>query len=126
MLPCVRLNGTSDIPWHNFDIMQSFPDVPFYDYTPNKARMIDYLDGKLPANYSLTFSRKEDNETACDEIIAKGGNIAAVFKDMPESWKGKQCFNGDDSDLRFLDPQGVIVALKAKGKAKKDTSGFVI
>jgi hypothetical protein len=28
--------------------------------------------------------------------------------------------------LRFLDPRGVVVALKAKGKAKKDTSGFVI
>jgi hypothetical protein len=34
-------------------------------------------------------------------------------------------FNGDESDLRFLDPKGVIVGLYAKGKAKKDTSGFV-
>ena len=126
MLPCVRLNGTSDIPWHNMDIMQAFPEVPFYDYTPNKQRMLDYLDGKLPKNYSLTFSRKEDNESACDEILARGGNVAAVFKSMPESWKGKACFDGDQSDLRFLDPKGVIVALKAKGKAKKDTSGFVI
>lgn len=126
MLPCVRLNGTSDIPWHNMGIMEEFPSVPFYDYTPNKSRMMDYLNGKLPANYSLTFSRKEDNESACDEIMAKGGNIAAVFKNTPESWKGKPCFNGDESDLRFLDPRGVIVALKAKGKAKKDTSGFVI
>lgn len=126
MLPCVRLNGTSDIPWHNMDIMQEFPDVPFYDYTPNKSRMLDYLDGKLPANYSLTFSRKEDNETACEEILARGGNIAAVFKEAPTIWKGIPCFDGDQSDLRFLDPKGVIVALKAKGKAKKDTSGFVI
>ena len=126
MSPCVRLNGTSDIPWHNMGIMESFPDVPFYDYTPNKQRMLDFLDGKLPANYSLTFSRKEDNESACDEIMAKGGNVAAVFSNTPETWKGKACFNGDDSDLRFLDPRGVVVALKAKGKAKKDTSGFVI
>jgi hypothetical protein len=126
MMPCVRLNGTSDIPWHNMGIMQAFPDVPFYDYTPNKSRMLDYLDGKLPANYSLTFSRKEDNEAACDKIMERGGNIAAVFSNIPETWKGKECFDGDQSDLRFLDPKGVIVALKAKGKAKKDTSGFVI
>jgi hypothetical protein len=126
MLPCVRLNGTSDIPWHNMDIMQAFPNVPFYDYTPNKKRMLDFLDGKLPKNYSLTFSRKEDNESACEEVMAKGGNVAAVFKDAPESWKGTPCFDGDQSDLRFLDPKGVVVALKAKGKAKKDTSGFVI
>jgi hypothetical protein len=28
--------------------------------------------------------------------------------------------------LRFLDPKGVVVGLKAKGKAKKDTTGFVV
>jgi hypothetical protein len=126
MLPCVRLNGTSDIPWHNMDIMQKFPEVPFYDYTPNRARMLDYLDGKLPSNYSLTFSRKEDNEGACEEIMERGGNVAAVFKTMPKTWKGAPCFDGDQSDLRFLDPKGSVIALKAKGKAKKDTSGFVI
>lgn len=126
MTPCVRLNGTSDLPFHNMGIMQEFPDVQFYDYTPSKDRMMDYLEGKLPANYSLTFSRKEDNEDSCDEVIAKGGNIAAVFKEIPKKWKGIPCYNGDDSDLRFLDPKNVIVALKAKGKAKKDISGFVI
>ena len=88
--------------------------------------MIDYLEGKLPKNYSLTFSRKEDNQGACDEIMARGGNVAVVFRDTPTAWKGKETFNGDDSDLRFLDPRGVIVALKAKGKAKKDATGFVI
>ena len=31
----------------------------------------------------------------------------------------------DESDLRFLDPKGVIVGLYAKGRAKKDESGFV-
>jgi len=34
--------------------------------------------------------------------------------------------DGDDSDIRHIDPQGVVVALYAKGKAKKDTSGFVV
>jgi hypothetical protein len=35
--------------------------------------------------------------------------------------------NGDLHDLRFLDPKGGnIVVLKAKGKARKDLSGFVI
>jgi hypothetical protein len=126
MSPCVRLNGTSDLPWHNMGIMEDFQEIPFYDYTPNKQRMLDFLDGKLPSNYSLTFSRKEDNEAACLEIMEKGGNVAAVFKEIPKTWKGKPCFNGDDSDLRFLDPKNVIVALKSKGKAKKDTSGFVI
>jgi hypothetical protein len=34
--------------------------------------------------------------------------------------------DGDDSDIRHLDPMGAAVALYAKGKAKKDTSGFVV
>lgn len=126
MLPCVRLNGTSDVPWHKMGIMEDFKEIPFYDYTPNKERMLEYLDGKLPKNYNLTFSRKENNQDACQEIIAKGGNVAAVFRDVPEKWNGKTCFDGDQNDLRFLDPKGVVVALKAKGKAKQDTSGFVV
>jgi len=127
MLPCVRLNGTSDIPWHKFGIMNEFSDVPFYDYTPNEGRMMEYLEGKLPQNYSLTFSRKENNNDACLRVLSKGGNVAAVFSgDVPETWEGYATTDGDKNDLRFLDAQNVIVALKAKGKAKQDTSGFVI
>jgi hypothetical protein len=44
---------------------------------------------------------------------------------MPETYNGLPVYNGDESDLRFLDPKGVIVGLYAKGKAKKDTTGFV-
>jgi hypothetical protein len=45
---------------------------------------------------------------------------------LPETYFGKIVVNGDETDLRFLDPKGVIVGLKAKGKAKKDTTGFVV
>jgi len=34
--------------------------------------------------------------------------------------------DGDISDLRFKDRKGVIVGLLAKGKAKKDPSGFTV
>ena len=33
--------------------------------------------------------------------------------------------DGDESDLRFLDKQGVVVGLIEKGLAKKDSTGFV-
>jgi hypothetical protein len=127
MLPCVRLNGTSDIPWHNMGIMESFSDVPFYDYTPNENRMGEYLDGKLPPNYHLTFSRKEDNQDACLRVLSKGGDVAVVFGgNVPESWEGFPTVDGDKNDLRFLDQKNSVIALKAKGKAKKDASGFVV
>jgi hypothetical protein len=136
LIPCVRLNGTSDIAWEDEKIagqnlMDLFPDISFYDYTKNRKRMRVYLDGDLPRNYSLTFSRSESNGHDVFYILRRGGNVAAVFKDVPALyWNGTRphtVVNGDDSDLRFLDPRtGVVVGLKAKGKAMKDVSGFVL
>lgn len=130
LIPCVRLNGTSDLPFENFGIMAEFPDIAFYDYTKNAKRMKRYLAGDMPANYSLTFSRSETkrNHRQCEEIANLGGNVAAVFagKTLPKTYQGKRVFNGDESDLRFLDPTGVIVGLNAKGMARKDNSGFTI
>ena len=122
----VRLNVLSDLPWHNMIDMKSFENLFFYDYTPNMARMIQFLNGELPANYHLTFSRKENNQAKVELVAAMGGNVAVVFDKLPETYLGKQVIDGDATDLRFLDAKGVIVGLKAKGKGKKDTSGFVV
>ena len=89
--------------------------------------MTAFLTGEFPSNYQLTFSRSESNEKLVDAILASGGNVAVVFRgSLPENWKGYRVVSGDESDLRFLDPQNVIVGLVEKGKAKKDSSGFVI
>lgn len=138
-IPAVRLNGTSDIKWETikFDftfahgkqrkitIMELFPEIQFYDYTkmPNRKN--------LPANYDETFSYSgaEGFEKYNKQALDNGKRVAVVFRnkaDIPTSFAGLDCLDGDDSDLRFLEPQGKIVALYAKGKAKKDTSGFVI
>ncbi|KKL06159.1 hypothetical protein LCGC14_2598820 [marine sediment metagenome] len=45
---------------------------------------------------------------------------------VPENYAGFPTHHGDNSDLRFMDPKGVVVALVAKGAAKYDTSGFVV
>ena len=122
----VRLNVLSDLPWHNLIEMGEFSSVQFYDYTPNPRRMLQWAKGELPSNYYLTFSRKEDNGDAVDLALSHGVNVAAVFDKLPDEYAGKQVIDGDLSDLRFLDPRGVIVGLKAKGDGKKDSSGFVI
>jgi len=130
LTPCVRLNGTSDLPFFNWGIMEAFPKVKFYDYTKSTHHMAMFLDGALPKNYSLTFSRSESarNHKVCGEVLDRGGNVAMVFagKTLPKTYKGKRVVNGDETDLRFLDPRNVIVGLTAKGKARKDDSGFVI
>jgi hypothetical protein len=134
LIPAVRLNGTSDIDWENIpvkgfeNIFAVFPHVQFYDYTARPQRAIDYAMGKMPANYQLTFSKKENNDTAVSNVVSAGGNVAVVFstENFPETYLGRMVINGDESDLRFNDDKGIIVGLKAKGKAKQDDSGFVV
>jgi hypothetical protein len=132
MIPCFRFNLTSDLPWEKIkiegkSIMEHFPTCQFYDYTKGVDRMSAFLAGEFPPNYHLTFSRSEDNEALVDAVLASGGNVAAVFRgSLPTTWKGKPVVSGDESDLRFLDPKGVIVGLVEKGMAKKDETGFVI
>ena len=125
LIPVFRLNGTSDIAWEKYGIIQKFPDVQFYDYTKILGRKVNGL-----ANYHLTFSDADGNDDDVLKAFEQGYNVATVFgikksQPMPETYNGVPVFNGDESDLRFLDPKGVVVGLYAKGKAKKDTSGFV-
>jgi hypothetical protein len=128
LIPAVRLNGTSDISFVSMGIVAEFPAIQFYDYTKDKARFQRYLSGELPANYHLTFSRSEENGEVAKHFATIGGNVAVVFagKTLPESYLGRRVINGDESDLRFLDGEGVIVGLTAKGKARKENSGFVV
>ena len=131
LIPVFRLNGTSDLAWEKYEvqdgknIFQMFPDVQFYDYTKILGRKVKNIP-----NYHLTFSAADGNDADVYRAIAEGLNVATVFgikktEPMPETYNGRPVFNGDDSDLRFLDPRGVIVCLYSKGQAKKDTSGFV-
>jgi len=126
----VRLNGTSDIVWEKeylyknskITIFDLFPMVQFYDY----SKRLDRIKNKIPSNYHLTFSASEINEKACKQVLKLGYNVATVFKQLPDTFWGHKVINGDDTDLRFLEGyNGYIVGLTAKGKAKKDTSGFV-
>lgn len=130
--PCFRLNLTSDLAWESqkfngVKLMEIFPNVQFYDYTKSVKRMEKYLAGKLPSNYHLTFSRSESNAEETKKVLSLGGNVAAVFRNsLPKTWNGYEVINGDETDLRFLDKQNIIVGLVEKGLAKKDSTGFVI
>jgi len=125
-IPVVRLNGTSDLTIETYGVIETFPEIQFYDYTKNYQRMVKFLDGGLPENYHLTFSRSETNEIQSLDILKRHGNVAVLFESMPNEWHGYDVVSGDDSDLRFLDKAGTIIGLKPKGKARKDISGFVV
>lgn len=123
--PAIRLNGTSDYPVHTWGLMERFPDVQFYDYTKDAARMSDYLNGALPKNYHLTFSRSEDNDLDARIFLDAGALVAFVFDTVPKTYLGRRVKNGDESDLTFTRGAGIL-GLKAKGKARKAAPGFVI
>ena len=116
----VRLNVFSDIPWERFLDLDRFPGIQFYDYSKVYRRL-----GRTPANYDLTFSRSENNEPAALQALARGFNVAVPFRDPPARFLGHPVIDGDTHDYRFLDPHPVIVALKPKGLARDDTTGFV-
>lgn len=118
----IRLNGTSDIMWERMGIIQQFPDVQFYDYTKIPSRLL----GQLPPNYHLTFSRSESNGEQAKLLSSLGHNVAVVFENVPKTYMGKRVVSGDKTDLRFLDPKGVIIGLTAKGRARNDESGFTV
>lgn len=135
----VRLNGTSDIRFENIKlplinaptIFDLHNDVQFYDYTKLANRK------NVPANYDLTFSYSgvEAYQPFVAKAVANGERIAVVFRDRAivnamlangETFLGLPVVDGDDTDIRHLDPKGAIVALYAKGKARRDQSGFVV
>jgi len=137
LIPVFRLNGTSDLSWEKYpvtkdgvvytNIFSAFDNVQFYDYTKVLGRKVKHI-----SNYHLTFSMADGNYMDCKQAVNEGLNIAVVFgikkgTPMPEKFfnSNMTVFNGDESDLRFLDPKNSIIGLYAKGKAKKDTSGFV-
>lgn len=138
----VRLNATSDIPWEKIpvtvdgrtypNLMAMFPSTTFYDYTKRPNRR------NLPSNYSLTFSLADGNDAQARDALANGMNVAAVFNvirhhPLPDVFPiglgdnviRARVIDGDEHDFRPIDPRGVIVGLRAKGKAIKDKSGFV-
>lgn len=153
MEPGIRLNATSDLPWERRKVeidgesvllMDYFADVQFYDYTKVTKRALAWAAGDMPANYHLTFSKTEDNDAACIDVLEAGGNVAVVctrevYKEavagghLPYPYHTPEVVDGDAHDFRPADGDrrgtvkgGLVIALKAKGDARHDTSGFVV
>lgn len=145
--PAVRLNGTSDIQWEiahygsrgneRGTVFELFPEIQFYDYTKVCKRVYR----TLPSNYALVLSYSAANAAYAEAVMRAaretGANVAVVYRSKairdafvqsnPDYYlSSRPVIDGDETDMRFLDPKGVIVGLYAKGRAKTDTSGFVV
>lgn len=150
LTPVIRLNGTSDILWEKIpmpvsdnkrgihciftNVFAVFPEIQFYDYTKIWKRFYR----EIPGNYHLSLSYSEASKTYADKCWQThretNASLVTVYRDkdaisharMVAEECGKWFVDGDANDLRFLDRAGSLVALKAKGTARKDASGFVI
>lgn len=120
--PVFRLNGTSDLSWEKYEmtegknVFEVFAGIQFYDYTKVLGRKVKHIE-----NYHLTFSKADGNDADVAEALMQGMSVVAVYDKIPAGVP-----SADETDLRFLDPKGTMLGLKAKGRAKKDYSGFVI
>ena len=127
----VRLNQFSDIRWErHFPWMFEHTTVQFYDYTKWPVHM----RANVPDNYHLTFSYSGERPR---RVYLQGTNVAVVFDTkrgdpLPSEWVlptevvPRKVVDGDVDDNRYDDEAGVIVGLRAKGKAQRDTTGFVV
>jgi hypothetical protein len=122
LTPVFRLNGTSDLSWEKYEMTEGknvfdvFAGIQFYDYTKVLGRKVKHIE-----NYHLTFSKADGNDSDVAEALMQGMSVVAVYDKIPAGVP-----SADETDLRFLDPKGIMLGLKAKGRAKKDYSGFVI
>lgn len=144
-VPAVRLNGTTDLPWHRMSVTShagasfaslhtAYPEVRFYEYTKLPLAKQSGRAG-IPANLSLTFSISEraDADAYASEYLQAGYGAAVVLatakhalpSTFPVAGARYPVADGDAHDARFLDPAGSVVGLAAKGRAKRDLSGFV-
>lgn len=118
---CARPNGTSDLPILAEHLTWRFEDVQFYDYTK-----IPHPERRERKNYRLTFSYSGENLVECLRLLSTDVNIAVVFDVkrgdvLPPSFSGRRVVDGDNDDLRFLDPPGVIVGLRTKAPGGNET-----
>jgi hypothetical protein len=126
-----RPNCVSDIRWERVAprMLAALIGAGFvlYDYTAWRPE----LRADRPAGYSLTFSAKESHSVEwVADMVRAGHNVAvpvAVRKGepLPDTWHGLPAIDGDVSDWRPGDPSGVVVLLRAKGRAIDDRSGFI-
>jgi hypothetical protein len=141
LTPTIRLNGTSDIQWERVlledgrTFFEHFPDVQFYDYTKIAKRLYDET---RPENYYLCLSGSAADwryKARCLQAEKDGKSVVWVVRDeaAKQQWLHSSALtglimtvDGDEHDLRFLDPPGARVVLRAKGSAKKETNGFVL
>ena len=120
----IRLNVFSDIKWEDIivqdhrNLFSLFPKITYYDYTKIPSRLNLNID-----NYHLVYSGQSNNEHIWKPLLENNKQVALVFKNVPDEYKGYKVVNGDESDnLIQWKNQSVIVGLKYKNQTIKGSN----
>lgn len=137
----IRVNGTSDLPLLADAVERAARErgveARFYDYTKSLRAALAWVKGTSKVH--RTFSLSEGNWADARTVLAAGGNVAAIVESsevaelLAEYLGAAGIVDGDEHDLRFLDPDqrgkgpGFLVVLTPKGKrARLDGTGMVV
>ena len=114
-----RLNGTSDISWTK--VIDARPDSMFYDYTKNVSIL---RHAARRANYDATYSGSMYSERSRSDLrraVLRGDRVAVAFNtkglDSDTLTTGSH-YSFDTTDLRHMDPRGIVGSLTRKGSNK--------
>ena len=95
------------------------------DYTVN-ADLKRHKVGQFITTVPCLYEQKYDGKTSEEIYDDLMKNVQKLdINDLIDQMIDDH-MDGDADDLRFLDPAGSVVALYAKGRAKKDKTGFVV
>jgi len=134
--PTCRPNLLSDLIGLTLQLARAYPSIQFCDYTKRIGDVLALHDrGEVPSNLSWGLSLSEINwptwRDAMSRSVFWGAVVFDVDKgaDLPSTFDGLQCIDGDLHDARWLTPKGTVAALRLKGtnKAKEIArKGFAI
>ena len=127
----IRWNGTSDIDYETeHPALVSHAAALGYEQYDYTKRPIAYEPARVVrCVYSLDRGAARDRHAL--RYLSAGGTVAVVFNvkpghALPTEWNGYPVIDGDLTDLRSRDPRGVVVGLRAKGRARTvKLGGFV-
>jgi len=128
-----RMNVNSDLRWYKIApwlFARNDPWILFYDYTKNPA-VLTIPKGKPFENYLLVYSVNESSKW--DKVLrflhAEGKAVVVTNRKRHApitQWvAGYQVVDGDVTDDLWSHPEGAIIDLTAKGKARSLGDGFV-